>query len=275
MNKTLAAIVLFAAIAATLAYAVLVEPYALRTERLPVGILDKDTTITVVQASDIHYAYYNAAYFNGVINEINAQNPDLVVLTGDITNGQESDFAKLAEWSRVHAKYGVFAVLGNHDYGRWGCPASQTQLGIASQVRTGLAAANATVLENENRILSINGEKIAVAGVGDAWVCHNDAAKALAGTEGLPKIVLAHEPNKTYLNLPGRNLVLSGHTHCGQVNIPFVTEWMMNALAFDGPFSGTLRGNETTLHVSCGVTPGRIRFNAPPDIAVITLTNGH
>ncbi len=269
---TIAAIVVLAAVLAIIAYATLVEPYALKVDEITVKLLDNGSNpITIVQASDIHGAYYNKAYFESVIRAINAQQPDIVVLTGDITNGQENDFASLGAWSQVHAKYGVYAVLGNHDYYLWGCPATQAQLDVGNHVRAGLEAANVTVLENENHILDINGEKIAVAGVGDAWVCRNDVSKALDGTEGIPRVVLAHEPNMDYLKLPGRNLVLSGHTHCGQVNLPFLTEWLL-APSFGEPFSGTRQSNETTLHTSCGVTPGLIRFNDPPDITVVKIT---
>ena len=260
---------------AALIWMAVVEPLALNAERMQFNAFGGNTpAVKIVHFTDVHAAYYYPGYVEKLVAKINVETPDLVLITGDVTNGGSDDANAVAVYSAIKSKYGVYAILGNHDYGRWGCPLRPESLETAGKIKESLKAAGVTVLENENRILEINGKKMALAGVGDEWACRNDLEKALEGiAPSTPTIIMAHEPTIIKREFAGKNLVLSGHTHCGQVRIPIVTNVILEHTGFGKVIRGTAAiGSSSLMYVSCGVTPGLLRLNTPTQYAVIDLT---
>ena len=124
------------------------------------------------------------------MEKINALGPDMVLIGGDSIEWSESELDALGPLSGLSAPDGVYAVLGNHDYGTWGCP---TDPALSDNVERKLEGMNITVLRNGNKVLEINGKKLALIGLDDEWVCRDDYANASMGVGGpMPKIVLAH-----------------------------------------------------------------------------------
>jgi len=155
----------------------------------------------------------------------------------------------------------VFAVLGNHD----------TEL-----VKNYLTASGIRVLDNEHEKIFLGKDYIYLIGVDDPWTGRDDLARAMEGTEkdGL-KILLAHSPDIIDKAAKQKiDLVLVGHTHGGQVNIPFLGELIQSLLKYGQQYTkGLFKIDSTYLYVNRGIGTSvfPIRFNCPPEITLIEL----
>jgi predicted MPP superfamily phosphohydrolase len=187
-----------------------------------------------------------------------AEAPDLVILGGDyVTWGDRRFVAPAAEaLAPLSAPYGVFAVLGNHDDDR-DMPAALTAKGFV-------------VLRDARTRLALRGETLDLAGI-RFWTRRvADIAHVLRGAS--PNVILlAHTPMRfaeaTALAVP---LVLSGHTHGGQIVLP----WVGAVAAREFPVvAGVARRESTTIFVSRGVGTVYVpvRLNCPPEVAILTL----
>jgi uncharacterized protein len=171
----------------------------------------------LVQISDLHVGDWTTLeHLRSVVATVNALNADLVAVTGDfITRMEWVDRAGLTEALRgLQARDGVVAVLGNHDH--WS---------DADGVRAILRAAGLDELENRSRTLRRGGGLLHIAGVDDVWTDRSDLQEALAGIPSQGAVVLlAHEPDfaDTVAQAERVDLQLSGHSHGGQVVIPFL-----------------------------------------------------
>jgi predicted MPP superfamily phosphohydrolase len=226
--------------------------------------------VKIAFISDIHVLFEKTGKLEEIVGKINEQKPDLILIGGDFIEGGENEFDALTPLAKLRAPYGVYGLLGNHDYGSWGCPHDSS---LADKLVSFLGSMNVTVLRNQNRVLDINGKRFALIGLDDDWVCRNDYGKASAGLDpGMPKIILAHnqlaaEP----AGIEGKSLILSGHTHCGLINLPFITQAVLGP-AFGSDVGGRERlDDDTELYVTCGTTGGLMRFLTSPEISVIDV----
>ncbi len=257
-----------------LAYSVLVEPYNIHmTEHHLDFFGSPGQTVKAVLISDTQLAYDYPDYFARVISEVNRQEPDVIFISGDIVDGEPGGWTKLGLLSGLRARYGVYAVLGNHDYQDWKCGSAANDE-YASHVAQTLESFGVRVLRNEQLTATMKGRSFTIIGLDDLWACKADPDKASSGVDpALPKIILVHNNLAVSgMDLGNRSLVLSGHTHCGQVDVPFVTDYLVEALGF-----GKITGGEkrlpggATVFVTCGVTPGGIRLFSRPEISVLYL----
>jgi len=169
----------------------------------------------IVQISDIHVGpTIKAAYLQAIVDRVNALEPDVVAITGDLVDGAVAELRDhVAPLADLRARHGVFFVTGNHEYysGVHGWMAELQRLGIR-------------VLHNEHVVLEHEGASLVLAGVPDYTghhfdpAHHSDPAAALAGApEGAPRVLLAHQPRTAPAAAEaGFDLQLSGHTHGGQ-----------------------------------------------------------
>ncbi len=168
----------------------------------------------ILQLSDIHHSrYFPLDRVARLVELSNRLQPDLVALTGDFVTYSRASIEPLAEMlGGLEARAGVVAVLGNHDF----------RVG-ASTVERALRRRGIEVLRNRHILLHRGGDTLPVAGVDD-FRYGADPEQALRGIpEGLPTLLLAHNPRLlARLAGYGVSLVLSGHTHGGQVNLPLL-----------------------------------------------------
>ncbi|MBC5785591.1 metallophosphoesterase [Ramlibacter sp. USB13] len=169
----------------------------------------------IVQISDIHVGpTIKAEYLQKIVDRVNALEPDVVAITGDLVDGSVQELrAHVAPLAGLRARHGVFFVTGNHEYysGVHGWVQELQRLGIR-------------VLHNEHVVLRHGGAPLVLAGVPDYGGHHfdpahrSDPAAALAGApEGAPRVLLAHQPRTAPAAAQaGFDLQLSGHTHGGQ-----------------------------------------------------------
>ncbi|MEI3791722.1 MULTISPECIES: metallophosphoesterase [unclassified Chryseobacterium] len=179
----------------------------------------------VIQISDVHSgSFSDPDKLQHAIDLINEQNPDLVLFTGDMVNNVADEFKPFIPlFSKIKAKDGKFAVLGNHDYGDYvswtSNDAKKKNLDTLIEYEK---QAGFDMLRNENRVIDKNGEKLYILGV-ENWGLKpfpqfgkiDDALKGVP--ESAPKILMSHDPthfDHVVKKHPGNiHLTLSGHTH--------------------------------------------------------------
>ncbi len=219
---------------------------------------------TIVQLTDVHVGpTLGREFVTSVVKQVAALEPDLIVITGDLIDGRLSDLASHVEPLRdLHARDGVFAVTGNHEY-YWNADAWIAHLG----------SLGVRFLRNEHVTIASGFE---LAGVDDSSaaamaVGHGeDIPRALAGRDpALPVVLLAHHPRTiTRAVAAGCDLQLSGHTHGGQL-LPL--GWL--ARLFEPHVAGLARFGATWLYVSegTGFWGPPLRVGTTSEIALITL----
>jgi uncharacterized protein len=263
---------------ARLHYARRVEPTWLELNRwdLPIaGLPAPFAGLKVVQLSDLHCSrHVTPAYVGEAVDLALAQRPDLVVLTGDFVHRGYRHVAEAAAGvRRLAAPLGVYAVLGNHDYSIRNALGVRRFKHLHRAVADALAANGVRVLRNESVRLERNGATLDLAGVDDLWSRACDPERAFTGLEeSAPRLVLAHNP-RTVERLAGRrcDLMLSGHTHGGQVDWPGLGRVALSRRAKRFA-AGLYRHGHTLLYVHKGVGFGwRFRFGVRPEVAVFTL----
>ena len=220
----------------------------------------------VAQLSDLHIGGLTPRRWGEAWADIsNAAAPDLVVVTGDMVSsgvGFHDDIAQVI--GRLRADDGVFVSMGNHDY-----------FGDGEPLVTLLRAKGIIVLRNEGTTLARGDARLFVAGVDDTWTRRANLHQTLEGrTPGAFTLLLAHDP-ALFLEAAkqGANLVLSGHTHGGQVAIPFFPKLLSLGKLAHRFHLGLYREGDATLYVhpGLGTTGPPIRLGVAPEVAIFTL----
>lgn len=236
----------------------------------------------IVQISDLHASFWvGKDYLMQVVKEVNALEKDLVVITGDIITGSVNDFWK--KWlPTIKGNYlsmvmdvlanlkgkNKLAVLGNHDH--W--DGKETELLIVKELeRIGF-----NVLRNSSEKLTKGTESIYVAGTDDYWFSYN-FDKAI---NNIPKdnfkILLSHSPDVTIDTQKETkiDLALCGHTHGGQIAIPYISQHFIPIKNPSRYFRGLVKEPYGYTYVNRGI--GTLifpfRIGAPPEITHFTLT---
>ncbi len=259
-----------------------VNEVKLKSAKLPKAL----SGLRVVQISDFHAGSFD--WFEQVkegMQMINNLKPDLILFTGDLVNNRTNEVLPFQElWANLDAKYGKFAVLGNHDYGDyvpWDSEKEREE--NMNQMRRFYEETDFKLLLNEHQIIDIEGEKLALVGVENWGTGHfpkyGDLPKALKGLdEECFKILLSHDPDHWKFEVKSFptqiDLTLSGHTHGAQfgVPIPFRGKWSPASWRYDY-WRGLYQEKDRNLYVNTGFGflgyPGRI--NMAPEITLFVL----
>ena len=239
----------------------------------------------VVHISDIHSGSFdNAEKVQYGIDMINAQQGDVIFFTGDLVNNKAEEMRPwIAHFKQLHAKDGVYSVLGNHDYGdyvQWDSPDEKAKnLEALKQIHQQLGFC---LLNNESVFLSRGQQRIAVVGVenwGQGFIKKGNLKQALSQVDKKDfKILLSHDPTHwQYEVLKDPNfihLTLSGHTHGMQfgIEIPGVIKWSPAGWRYKY-WGGVYKEKDRYINVNRGfgylAFPGRVGM--PPEITVIEL----
>jgi predicted MPP superfamily phosphohydrolase len=263
---------------ARLTYARRVEPTWLELNRhdVPVrGLADPFAGLRIVQLSDFHCSrHVTAEYLNEAVDLAQAQQGDVIVLTGDFIHKGFHYVEHVARvLGRLTAPHGVYAVLGNHDFSVRNALGFRRYPHLYRAVAGALRAQGIRVLHNETVRLTRGTDALNLTGVEDLWSRVCDLDRAFAGLcSSVPRVVLAHNPwTVEHLADHRCDLMLSGHTHGGQINLPGLGRITL------GPkgrryAAGMYRCGETYLYVNKGVGFGfRVRYGVRPEVAVLTL----
>ncbi len=228
---------------------------------------------TVAVLSDFHFdPYFSIHPLRAAIAMVNDLHPDLIALTGDFVSvpliGDAVKGALAAEpcasfLRQMTAPHGLWAVLGNHDAGT-----------DPDHVTSALQAVNIQVLANQSLPFEQNGARFWFAGVDDEISGTPDLSKTMHNVPaGEAVILLAHEPD--FADEAAKfpiDLQLSGHSHGGQIRLPFLPPLYLPELAKKYVW-GTYHVGPLTLHTNAGLgTIGvPVRLNCPPEITLLTL----
>lgn len=246
------------------------------------ALLGLTRPVRVALLTDLHYGpFIGVGSVRQWVNAALAQRPDLILLGGDLLDTGEAAAQEplLNELGRLRAPLGVYAVWGNHDYGSFGRYGSRRRgPGRADwpQERTRLTAAlterGVTVLRDKGRPLR---DDLWLGGVDDLWFGQPDPAGALRGAGTRGTLLLSHNPDLLLTMTARPGLVLSGHTHGGQVRLPLLGALTVPA---DPRFTmGWVRGPQgVTGYVSrgLGMSGVPLRNLCPPELTLLTLTPG-
>ena len=259
------------ALSATAAYARLVEPYNYRISETNIFIHDlpgRFEGFRITQITDVHHSrILGIAEVQRVVAIAQQTKPDLIALTGDYTTSYRRYIEPCAEALGVlKAPEGVWAVLGNHDH--------YTDPELTTRA---LEKAHIPVLNNANTIIRRGSDVLQLSGVDDwSWAAAN-WPRAFRGLDPKrPTVLLSHQPS--VLDLPDSqavSLILSGHTHGGQINLPLLGPPARFATKDLKYAQGLFRRGETQLYVSSGtgVIGLPLRLGVRPEIAVLVLRN--
>ncbi|CAN5241657.1 hypothetical protein BH10PLA2_BH10PLA2_13890 [soil metagenome] len=176
----------------------------------------------------------------------------------------------------LKAPHGIFAVLGNHDFSVRNALGIRRYRDLSSAVARALQSRGIQVLQNESSILTKGEEALHLVGVDDLWSRNCDLDRAFAGlSPTVPKIVLAHNPRTVeQLTQQRCDLMLSGHTHGGQIKLNGIGTPTLGRKARRFA-AGLYTDGNTQLYVNKGVGFGfRFRYGVRPEIAVFTLIPG-
>lgn len=188
----------------------------------PSAYVDQMSPLRIAHLTDIHVGRVTPyAIQREAINLTNAQNPDLVVITGDFVCHSQVYLDQLTDLMRSF-KVPVVAVLGNHDYWAGG-----------DEVRLALQRAHVEVLRNRNTTITLRHQKLQIVGLDDAYTGHARRDEAVKGLRpDIPVLGLSHIAEEADGLWPhGVPLVLSGHTHGGQVTVARLHELAVGKLA--------------------------------------------
>lgn len=254
-------------------YSFRIEPFNLRVNQFNLS-KNKSNPLKLVQFSDTHIKPdFTAKNFEKVVDLINQQNPDIVVFTGDLYDHAQkySDNQNIINLlQKIKANHLKLAVYGNHDYFNVRSKDQGKSLNYSEIMKQ----SGFRVLKQTSEIFEIKGKKIFVAGL------ENDRSKtpkkfANPNNKNADyNILLCHQP---FLYEPYKeynyNLILCGHTHGGQINIPFISKILArenNSNFFAGLYD---LGENKKLYTNIGIGTTRIsaRFRAVPEISVFSL----
>ncbi len=250
-------------------YARLVEPHWPQVTRLTVSLpalpraMDR---LTIAHLSDLHHGpYVPIGDVRRAVALTNSLRPDLVALTGDFISDDSIYASPCADaLAGLQARYGSFACLGNHDHWHG-----------ARAVVAGLHSTGVRLLLNQAAPVGGEGTGLWIAGVDDIWEGLDDLERAMADVpDAAPTVLLAHEPDFADAASASQSIVLqlSGHSHGGQVRLPFYGALIVPPYARRYPM-GYYRVRQMALYTSRGIglVAPPVRLNCRPEIALITL----
>ncbi len=221
--------------------------------------------LRIVHLSDLHFTgRVGKAYFREVVRTSNELRPDLAVVTGDLVD-TPTCLAWIADTlGRLTARAGVYFILGNHD------------LRVDTAVlRRKLEEGGLIDVGGRCRQIDIDGVAVMVAGNERPWIgpAADMNACPSAGPDGPLRIALAHTPDQlAWARTHHVDLLLTGHTHGGQICIPPLGPILMPTIRGVKYASGVYYAPPTILHVTRGISGDiPVRWNCPPEIACLKL----
>lgn len=240
----------------------LVNHYSIPVPSLPESFYG----IRIVHLTDLHLGpFVTESFIERVIEKANALKPDIIVCTGDYAHERDSKDQVRKVWSfllKLNAKYGVYSVLGNHDH--W----ADKNLSLELLHRSGQSVRHTCKAVYRDK------ERIVIGGAGDLWEDKLNIDNCFSSTDEQDcRILLSHNPDSVDTNfMTPVSLILSGHTHGGQVSIPFYGPPVL-PVKNKKYSSGLIKTPKGNLFISkgigCAIYP--VRFNCAPEIAVLEL----
>lgn len=252
-----------------LSYAHFIEPRSLVVKYTDYHLTQQahiDKPLKIALIADLHIGLFSGSkrQIEKLIQQINIERPDLVVVAGDWTYEPTHELADhLLAFKQLEMP--VYSVNGNHDEEFPGPP-------ILEQLKFGLSQSN--VIDIEQKVIEL--DKFRLVGVGDLWAGKADMQFIAKLPQDKPFIIVSHNPDTVDMvpKLAHKALMLSGHTHGGQVEIPWFTDIMMKNKSTLGHKRGLYRHAHADVYVTVGIGMVGVpfRFRVPPTIDILTIS---
>lgn len=251
------------------------------TEQVITVKSERPLDLTIALISDLHVGpYKREAFVTRAVERINSLKPDLVLIAGDSVFEEAKEAQYLAPLKNIRAPLGVYGVLGNHDYGITPEGELRHRRDQADIVRAQMEEYGVKMLVNDGLTLSKNGAPIALTGTDEWWTGRANIKRALtkaAASARTPTLLLTHNPDIIRAAQRfGIDLVLAGHTHGGQVRLPFIGPVPPIPDELGREFDqGLFSFGKTQLFITRGIgeMAARARLFAPPEIVQLRVTN--
>lgn len=202
-----------------------------------------------------------------IVDLVNAEKPDLILLPGDFAAGVRPDHTAppetlAAELARLKAPLGVYAVLGNHEH--W--------IGKEAFIDA-FKAHGIPLLEDRSVTLEFRGRKFHLVGASDSWRRKPEEWTKLLPKDSLPRIVMTHTPDLLATLPEPAALAVAGHTHGGQIVLPFYGPPVVSSRLGRRYVGGLVKEGRKTIFITRGVGTSIVplRLLCPPEIAILTL----
>ena len=203
-----------------------------------------------------------------VVDILNEKKLDTVLIAGDFVHVNLSELPSVEPLKNLETTYGVYGVLGNHDYRIYSMNKYGSSLEMGDKIIEYLESdGTIKILRNENVRIG----NVTVIGLDDYWMGLRNETKAWDGVEDGYKIILSHNQEKITIDKDISDAYLFGHTHCGQVRLPILGS-IPKILGFPGEYDYKhYTINDAEVYTTCGLAPAPRFFN-PPEITIITIS---
>ncbi len=262
------------------------EPYRLVTDKIdgPVPGLPRgwqDERVVLLADFQVGLFMDNRATVRRAVARTVALRPAVVLLAGDFIHDTKRGIKPVTELLEPLVRAGIptFAVLGNHDYAMPTARDTENRA-LAQRLEYALEDMGIRVLHNQSVALEKGGETLYLVGIGSHVPEDDDVKKAFAGVpDAAPRLTMMHHPD-TYADIAPRSapLAFAGHTHGGQVRLPFASgrsllTWLRDGQNYNADWAKRYGSAGNRLYITrgigCSVAP--IRLNCPPELTLITL----
>lgn len=222
----------------------------------------------IVLLSDLQRSNDDPAFIQRAVDIANSEDADIILIDGDYVEASESELPSIAPLKALHAKYGVYGVMGNHDYGMITGRENAPDAVMASDIKDFLQDGSAIrILSNEH----VQVGNVTIIGLDDSWANQRDEGAAFAGNLSGYRIILSHNQESLPITKSDADLYLFGHTHCGQIRFPGIGS-IPKLFGFKGEYEmGYYKIDGSDVYTTCGLAWGP-RFLAPPEVTVIELS---
>lgn len=268
-------------------YGSFIESNKLAIESRTVKLSDSAShSIRAAVISDLHVGRYKKdGWANRVADEIMRLSPDVIFMAGDFVFDDAYQAKFLYPLAKLKAKYGVFAILGNHDYGNdkkaddGSVYIDTTDTERVDAITQALQQAGIKILVNSGEKISVDGAPVYILGTDELWTRRANVKKAIESfgttTAPYPNILLTHNPDivKT-AQAEGLNLVIAGHTHGGQIRLPWIGPVPPIPDRLGRKYDrGLFEFGKTQLFITSGLGEigPRARLFNPPEIALLDI----
>ncbi len=239
----------------------------------------------IVQISDLHVGTYgdDDRFVRKLVGVINGLHPDAVMFTGDIVNRHSSELIPFVDaLSGIEAPYGVFSILGNHDYGDYAdWPSEADKAADVAALCAMQESMGWKLLLNQTEFMHSGRDSIAVIGVeniGDPpFRIYGSLHKAYPAVgDSVSKILLSHNPAHWTDSIAGHDdvniaLTLSGHTHAMQIEVAGMSPAALRYATWGGMYGDEAGRHALYVNIGAGTVGMPMRLGATPEITLITL----
>ncbi len=266
-------------------YSTVIEPFCLRINAVQVNTKKISKPIKIAFVSDIQIGRYKKDWWSKkIVKKIESINPDLVIFGGDQIDNEGTfidESVYLEPLKTITDKYPSYYIMGNHEYGIGGSVRFMPQkytADLSELLIKRMAALDITLLRNNLECLNIKNQEICLFGIDEIWKHPPNFSQIEGLNKNTSLIIISHNPDGILYYqdyLPKPDLVLAGHTHGGQVWIPFLGPLGNAQIELPNQYYRGLNiYKEIPIYTSVGAgeSGAPLRFFAMPEIAIIELT---